>query len=324
MRKVTLALESWPTKAPFSITGYTFHEARVLVVTLEQQGVQGCGEATGVYYLNETGESLLTQAESIRSELEQGLDREGLQNLLPAGGARNSIDCALWDLEAKLTGKTIWQLTHITPHNIITVNTVGIGDPHTMAAQARQLSSPKLKVKLDGEQPLACMQAVCAARPDAEIVVDVNQGWCFEQLVALAPEFKKLGITMIEQPLPRGEDDSLEGYQPPLPLCADESCLDTSELSEAAKRYQMINIKLDKTGGLTEALLLAKAAKRQGLGLMVGNMLGTSLGMAPAFVVAQHCELADLDGPLLLAEDRVQRLEFDHGEIAVPSSSMWG
>ena len=129
---------------------------------------------------------------------------------------------------------------------------------------------------------------------------------------------------MIEQPLPRGKDGPLEGYEPPLPLCADESCLDTSELNEAAKRYQMINIKLDKTGGLTEALLLAKAAKQQGLGLMVGNMLGTSLGMAPAFVVAQYCELADLDGPLLLAEDRPQRLEFNRGEIAIPSSSVWG
>ena len=190
MRKVTMALESWPTKAPFSITGHTFHEARVLVVTLEQEGKQGRGEATGVYYLNETGDTLLAQAETVRTALEQGLDRDGLQHALPAGGARSAIDCALWDLEAKLSGKTIWQLTQITPRTIVTVNTVGIGTPESMAAEARQLTSPKLKVKLNGEQPLACIQAVRAARPSAEIVVDVNQGWSFEQLVALAPEFK--------------------------------------------------------------------------------------------------------------------------------------
>ena len=210
MPEVTLTLESWPTKEPFCITGHTFNEARVLVVSLSDQGVVGRGEASGVYYLNETGDSLLAQASAVKGQLEQGLNRQQLQTLLPPGGARNAIDCALWDLEAKRSGQSIWQLSGIQPKETLTVNTVGIGSPAAMAATASTLDTPKIKVKLDGEQPLACIQAVCDARPDAEIVVDVNQGWSFKQLVELAPKFKALGIRMIEQPLPRGDDAELE------------------------------------------------------------------------------------------------------------------
>lgn len=324
MRKVSMELQSWPTRVPFSITGHTFTEARVLLVTLEEQGCCGRGEATGVYYLGETGDSLLALAESIRKLLEKGLGRTELQTLLPAGGARNAIDCALWDLEAKLQGKSIWALTGIAPQPVVTVNTVGIDSLGQMAVDSSQLPSPKLKIKLDAEHPLERMQAIRQARPDAELVVDINQGWDFQQLVALAPKFKALDVMMIEQPLPRGKDSELENYQSPVPLCADESCLDSTELFQAAKRYQMINIKLDKTGGLTEALTLAKKAKEKGLGLMVGNMLGTSLAMAPGFVIAQYCQLADLDGPLLLAKDRQQQLQYIHGEIAIPSPNLWG
>ena len=324
MRKVDMSLESWPTKAPFSITGHTFTEARVLVVSLHEQGKSGRGEATGVYYRGETADSLLAEAESIRKPLEQGLDRATLQSLLPAGGARNAIDCALWDLDAKLSGKSIWALTGIAPHTVITVNTVGIDTPTAMAEMARGLDSPTIKVKLDGHKPLLCMQAIRNARPDAELVVDVNQGWNFQQLVELAPTFQSLGVTMIEQPLPRGDDAELADYQSPVPLCADESCLDTSELNQAATRYQMINIKLDKTGGLTEALTLAKQAKEKGLGLMVGNMLGTSLAMAPGFVVAQYCQLADLDGPVLLRDEREDGMSFEGGKVSTPASKLWG
>jgi len=324
MREVTLQLETWPTEEPFCIAGHTFTEVCLLVVTLKQNGKVGRGEAAGIYYRHETAETLLAQAQSVKEELEQGLDRAQLQKLLPAGGARNAIDCALWDLEAKLSGQTIWSLTGIEPSKTDTVYTVGIGTPEAMAASAKKQDTPKIKVKLDGERPLECIKAVCAARPDAEIVVDVNQGWSFEQLKNLAPKFKQLGITMIEQPLKRGEDAELEHYRAPLPLCADESCLDTTELEQASRRYQMINIKLDKTGGLTEALELACQAKAKGLGLMVGNMLGTSLGMAPAFVVAKHCQLADLDGPVLLRDDRPYAMTFKQGVVSIPTSELWG
>ena len=323
-RQATFTIETWPTKKPFSITGYTFTNIQILYVTLTENGCIGRGEASGVYYLDETGESLLAQAEVVREALEQGADREALQTLLPAGGARNAIDCALWDLEAKQTGKSIWALTGITPRETITVNTVGIDTPQTMAATAKALDTPKIKVKLNAEQAIERIQAVCDARPDAEIVVDINQGWTFEQLTDLAPQFKTLGIAMIEQPLPRGNDQQLENYQSPIPLCADESCLDSSELAQASRRYQMINIKLDKTGGLTEALRLARQAKAQGLELMVGNMIGTSLAMAPSFVIAQYCKFVDLDGALMLKNDRHPAMNYSGGQVSIPTPEFWG
>jgi L-alanine-DL-glutamate epimerase-like enolase superfamily enzyme len=323
-RKLSMSIERWPTMQPFRISGITFDAAKVLVVSIEQEGAIGRGEATGVYYLNETAETIAHQVDHIRYLIEKGASRQELQRLLPSGGARNAIDCALWDLQAKLSGQSIFELTGIDAREIITVNTIGIDTPDEMAAMAKDLDTPKIKVKLDAEQPLERMQAIRQARPDAELVVDINQGWNFQQLVALAPEFKALGVTMIEQPLPRGKDKELEGYQSPVPLCADESCLDTSELEQAASRYQMINIKLDKTGGLTEALTLAKKAKEKGLALMVGNMLGTSLAMAPGFVVAQYCQLSDLDGPVLLREDRREGMMFDDGKVSIPERTLWG
>ncbi|HLF31148.1 MAG TPA: N-acetyl-D-Glu racemase DgcA [Xanthomonadales bacterium] len=324
MRKVSFSTESWEMKVPFRITGHTFSRAQLLHAIITEDGVSGQGEAAGVYYLGETGESVLAQAESVRRELEQGANREQLRELLPAGGARNAIDCALWDLEAKRKGKSIWDLTGIQPGNTISINTVGIGTPAEMAATARSLDTSKIKVKLDGELPLERISAVCAARPDAEIVVDVNQGWTFEQLVELAPKLKELGVAMIEQPLPRGGDKALEGYDSPIPLCADESCLDTSELEQASRRYQMINIKLDKTGGLTEALELAVLAQAKGIELMVGNMLGTSLAMAPGYVIAQLCRFADLDGALFLKQDRPNSMTYTRGVLSAPSTELWG
>lgn len=322
MPKLTVDIESWSTKVPFSITGHTFMAADVIVVTLKEGIVCGRGEASGVYYRQETTASMLAQINSVKTHIEQGIDRQQLQSILPAGGARNAIDCALWDLEAKSTHKSIWQLTGIEPRQTITVNTLSIEAPEVMAKTAAALDTPSIKVKLDGHQPLACIQAVRTARPDADIVVDVNQGWTFPQLVELAPTFQQLGISMIEQPLPRGADAELEHYTSPVPLCADESCLDTSELGQTSRRYQMINIKLDKTGGLTEGLKLARQAKAKGMGLMVGNMLGTSLAMAPAYVVAQLCQLADLDGPVLLANDRQNPMTFAQGIVSAPE--LWG
>ena len=324
MRHVKLAIESWPLLEPFVITGHTWTHCDVLIVSITENGITGRGEATGVYYLDETADSMYQQAAGIEQQLQQGISREQLQSLLPVGGARNAIDCALWDLEAKRSGQTIFELTGISSSPVNTVNTVTIDTPEQMAKKAAAITAHQIKVKLDAEQPLQRMTAVCNARPDADIVVDVNEGWSFQQLVELAPQFKTLGVKMIEQPLPRGEDDALEDYQSPIMLCADESCLDTSELAQAARRYQMVNIKLDKTGGLTEALNLARQAKDLGMTLMVGNMTGTSLAMAPAFVIAQLCDFIDLDGALFLAADRPNPMRYEQGVVSGLTTQLWG
>ena len=324
MREVNLSVERWDMRAPFVITGHVFTGSDLLHVRLSENGAQGHGEGTGIYYFAETGESMLAQAESVRRELERGADRQALRKLLPAGGARNAIDCALWDLEAKHSGKSIWDLTGITPTKVVTFETVGIGSLEEMADSARRLDSPRIKIKLDGEDPVERVRAVREARPDALIVVDVNQGWTFPQLKEMAPRLRELGVAMIEQPLPRGGDEVLEGYRSPVPLCADESCIDTTEFAQAARRYRMINIKLDKTGGLTEALDLADLAQAHGLELMVGNMVGTSLAMAPGYVVAQLCTYADLDGALYLTRDRDHAMRYEHGVITPPAPALWG
>jgi L-alanine-DL-glutamate epimerase-like enolase superfamily enzyme len=202
--------------------------------------------------------------------------------------------------------------------------TIGLGTPDEMAATARTMDTNRIKVKLDAELPLERISAVRAARPDAEIIVDVNQGWTINQLDEFAGNFGELGVAMIEQPLPRGGDDALEDFQSPVPLCADESCLGVDEFEQAARRYQIINIKLDKTGGLTEAFELASLAKERGLELMVGNMMGTSLGMAPGFVIAQLCRFVDLDGALFLKKDRDNAMSYEHGIVSVPRHELWG
>jgi len=324
MRKLSACIKPLPLKEPFAITGYVFTVIDALVVEIGQDGVSGTGEAAGVYYLQENAESMLVQVESVKGRIAEGASRTELLNLLPVGGARNAIDCALWDLECKLSGKSIWELTGIKMQLVNTVMTVGIGTTEVMAAKAASLDSRHIKVKLSAEDPLERMQAICNARPDAEIVVDVNQGWDFQQLIEMAPEFARLGIKMIEQPLKRGGDAELEAYDPPIPLCADESCLDSSEFEAASRRYQMINIKLDKTGGLTEALNLAQLVKNKGMGLMVGNMVGTSLAMAPGLVVAQLCDFVDLDGALALVKDCDHPMKYDGGLVRGLSSKLWG
>ncbi|HSD69927.1 MAG TPA: N-acetyl-D-Glu racemase DgcA [Woeseiaceae bacterium] len=323
-RDVTFSVEPWEFKSPFRITGYTFATAQLLHVVIRQNGAAGSGEAAGIYYLGETGESMLAQVAAVKSALEQGTGRSELRSLLPPGGARNAIDCALWDLQAKLEHKSIWELTGIQPGQVQSVHTIGLGTPEEMARTARTLDTSIIKVKLDAEMPVERIAAVRAARPDAEIVVDVNQGWTFPQLVELAPKFRDLRVAMIEQPLPRGADEALEKYRSPVPLCADESCLNINEFEQAARRYQMINIKLDKAGGLTEALELAGLALSRGIGLMVGNMMGTSLAMAPGFVLAQLCQYVDLDGALFLKADREHPMSYTGGVVSPPSTELWG
>ncbi|MBU2881879.1 dipeptide epimerase [Psychrosphaera sp. B3R10] len=328
MRHLTVEIQSWPYAKPFAITGHTFHASSVIYLTIRDestgQSILGRGEGCGVFYQGETAESMLAQVNSIKEQIEAGCTRAELLTLLPSGGARNAVDCALWDLESKLAGETIWQISNVPQREVNTVYTVSIDSAENMAQQAKSLDSQYLKVKLDDIEPLQKITAVRKARPDAVIVVDVNQGWSFEQLVDLAPKFKELNVVMIEQPLPRGYDHELLDYESPIPLCADESCLDSSELDDAAKKYTMINIKLDKTGGLTEALHLVKQAKRKGLKLMVGNFMGTSLSMAPAFVVAQFCELADLDGPIILKQDRDFGLSYYKGLVEGLTPKLWG
>ncbi|MFU8831369.1 MAG: N-acetyl-D-Glu racemase DgcA [Wenzhouxiangella sp.] len=324
MRRLNLRRECWKLHSPFVITGHVFTVAEVLYVEITGDHHTGRGEASGVYYLDESGQSMLDRAESVRSEVEDGASREDLLSLLPAGGARNAIDCALWDLEARQTGRRVWELAGIVPRETVTFQTVSLDTPERMAAAAGRIAGRQIKVKLDAEQPLERITAIRQARAEAEIIVDVNQGWTFEQLQELAPAFRDLGIDMIEQPLPRHADEVLEGYDSPVPLCADESCLERSEFETAARRYQMINIKLDKTGGLTEALALARLATDRNMALMVGNMVGTSLAMAPGFVIAQLCRYADLDGPLLLEQDRESAMSFEDGKVSPPSRHLWG
>ena len=323
---ISLHLQDWELTTPFRISGHEWITSPTLAVQVERDGHYGRGEAQGVFYKDETAESIFAQAESVVSDIRNGITRDELQQLLPAGGARNAIDCALWDLECKLAGKTIWQLTGIDPKPVTTVFTIGLEPtPEEMAERAAAaIDAPVLKIKLNDDRPYERLAAIRAARPDAQLVVDANQGWDFELLQEVIPRCAGLDLGMIEQPLPRGGDDELEGFDSPITLAADESCLDCSELVAAARRYSMINIKLDKTGGLTEALKLAHAARARGCKLMVGNMVGTSLGMAPAFVIAQLCDFVDIDGPLLLKHDHLEGLRYHKGRVDGLTPALWG
>jgi len=322
----SLHISDWELTQPFRISGFEWINTRCLVVQLGKDGAVGRGEAQGVFYLDETAESIFEQAHAVAAEVRKGLSRQDLQDLLPAGGARNAIDCAMWDLECKLAGKSIWQLTGIEPQPVTTVFTIGLEDsPAAMAAKAAAAAdAPILKIKLSSHMPYEKLAAIRAARPDATLVVDANQGWDFGLLQEVLPKCVGLDLAMIEQPLPRGRDEQLEGFISPITLAADESCLHTGELDTAARRYNMVNIKLDKTGGLTEALRLAQAAKERGLKLMVGNMVGTSLSMAPSFVIAQLCDFVDIDGPLLLKYDQPHAMRYDKGVVRGFKPSLWG
>jgi L-alanine-DL-glutamate epimerase-like enolase superfamily enzyme len=322
----SIHIADWELTQPFRISNYEWINSRCLVVQLTEDGFIGRGEAQGVFYLDETAESILEQAHAVAAVIRKGISRAELQELLPPGGARNAIDCAMWDLECKRSGKTIWQLTGIDPKPVTTVFTIGLEDtPEAMAAKAAAATdAPILKIKLGDHLPFERLAAIRAARPDAQLVVDANQSWSFELLKDVIPRCAGLNLEMIEQPLARGGDESLEGFESSITLAADESCLHSGELETASRRYSMINIKLDKTGGLTEALKLAKAAKAKGCKLMVGNMVGSSLSMAPSFVVAQLCDFVDIDGPLLLKCDQPLGLKYDKGVVTGFDKRLWG
>ncbi|MGH8213305.1 MAG: dipeptide epimerase, partial [Rhodanobacteraceae bacterium] len=317
--------ESWPFKKPFRITNYVFTEAHVLVVTLRDGELVGRGEANGVYYHNETPAYMAGQIEAVRDKIEAGIDRWALRNLLPPGGARNALDCALWDLEAKRSHEPVWKLAGVRePVPLRTTFTVGAGTPDQMAAAARAYTQARaIKMKLTEEDAAACVRAVRAARPDICIGVDANQGFTRSSLQDLLPVLVEAKVGLIEQPVPRGADESLTGLNSPIPIAADESAQCTGDIASLSSLYDIINIKLDKCGGLTEGLLMARETRRLGLKVMVGCMNATSLAMAPAFVLGQLCDFVDLDAPLFLARERKIPVQYTDGAIWCPQA-VWG
>lgn len=306
----------------FTISRGSRTEAKVLTARVTRDGVTGWGECVPYARYDETLESVEAQIRSIPD----GIDRAALQEALPAGAARNALDCALWDLEAKQAGCRVWELAGLAaPLPEVTAYTLSLETPEVMQAQAaKNAHRPLLKIKLGTPDDMPRLEAVRAGAPDARIIVDANEGWSAEVYADLAPHLLRLGVAMVEQPLPAGEDDALLGVDRPVPLCADESCHDRASLPKLKGKYDMANIKLDKTGGLTEALALRDAARAEGYDVMVGCMVGSSLAMAPAVLVAQGAAITDLDGPLLLAEDRAHGLRFDEAGVHPSEASLWG
>lgn len=319
-------VEQWPLVAPFRIAGHTWEHLDVLLVSLERHGHVGQGEAAGVYYKKDTPPAMLRQILSARAKIEEGLTRAEAQKLLPPGGARNALDCALWDLEAKIIGQPVWKIAGLgTPRPLLTTFTCGADEPRAMAAAALAYQGARaIKVKLTGApQDADRVRAVREARPDAWLGVDGNQGFTASALERLLPTLIEARVALIEQPFPIGQDSQLNGFTSPIPIAADEGVQSTIDLSQLAGRYQIVNIKLDKAGGLTEGLAMAKAARELGLDCMVGNMLGTSLAMAPAYLVGQHCKVVDLDGPVFLKTDRAISVRYLDGFIDCPDT-VWG
>jgi L-alanine-DL-glutamate epimerase-like enolase superfamily enzyme len=312
--------------APFRITGYTFDAIDVVLVRLEKDGRVGRGEAFGVYYRNESAASILKQIEELRTTIEDGISRDVLQKVLPPGGARNAIDCALWDLEAKLRGRSAWQMAGLEmPRPLVTTFTCGADEPKSMAAASRRYAQARaIKLKLIGEEIDAeRVRAVREARPDVWLSVDANQGFTPVSLERLMPVLLQTQVALIEQPFPIGQDALLDGFHSPIPIAADESVQDRSDLPGLVGRFQTVNIKLDKCGGLTEALAMVRATRALGLEAMVGNMFGTSLAMAPAFLVGQLCSVVDLDGAVDLPSDRDHPVVYTEGRITC-LKILWG
>jgi L-alanine-DL-glutamate epimerase-like enolase superfamily enzyme len=318
--------ERWPVAGRFAISRGSKTEAHVVVVEISDDAVRGRGECVPYGRYGETVEGVMAQIEGARDAVEAGCGRDELQRRLPAGAARNALDCALWDLEAKRSGVPAWRaagLRRLDP--VKTAYTLSFGPAEEMAEAARAAASrPMLKLKIGGPDDLHRVQAVREAAPRTRLIVDANEGLAFDDLRRLAPEFARLGVKLIEQPLPAGGDGELEGYASPVRLCADESLHSRAELALCARRYGAINIKLDKTGGLTEALALKAEAQALGLEIMAGCMLATSLSMAPAMLIAQGAAVVDLDGPLLLARDREPGLDYIGWMIAPPPTELWG
>src|SRR5207237_126457 len=317
--------EIWPLKQPFRISRGSRTEARVVVVTVSDGKEIGRGEGIPLARYNQSTASVLAQIESIAGE--KNLNRLGLQDLLPPGAARNALDCALWDLEAKIFGKRAWELAKIPiVSEVETSFTISLDTPEKMSAAAKaNAKRPILKLKLGGDDlDLSRVQAVRDAAPAARLLIDANESWSPDHYREIVSALKGLRVELIEQPFPANDDDILETLDHPIPVCADESCHTRTDLPRLMNRYDVLNVKLDKTGVLTEALRLCEHCRENGFKLLIGCMVGTSLSMAPARVLASAADYVDLDGPLLLARDRDHGLNYQNGKIAIPNQELWG
>jgi L-alanine-DL-glutamate epimerase-like enolase superfamily enzyme len=324
---LSVRIERWPLERPFTISRGTKTEAVVVTVELKHGGRSGRGEAVPYARYGETPEGVAAAIEAMRPVLQNGLDRAVLQTAMPPGAARNAVDCAYWDLEAKQNDCRAYQLAALpTPKPLVTAYTVSLDHPDAMAdAAARAAKMPLLKVKLGGgAEDVERIAAVRRAAPKAELIVDANEGWADHDLERNLTACAQAGVSLIEQPLPEGRDLALKQIKRPIPICADESVHDRASLDALSGKYDAVNIKLDKAGGLTEALALAIEAERRGLGIMVGCMVATSLAMAPAMLVAQRARIVDLDGPLLLAKDRAHGLRYEGSLAYPPEPALWG
>ncbi|KQV34834.1 MULTISPECIES: N-acetyl-D-Glu racemase DgcA [unclassified Rhizobium] len=325
-RKVSIAVEHFPIAGTFTISRGSKTEASVITCRITEGGASGIGECVPYGRYGETLESVAAQIEEVRPDLEAGIGRIELNRLMPAGAARNAVDCALWDLEAKKSGVTVAEriaLPALKP--LTTAYTLSLAEPEAMAAQAAIWSHRALlKVKVGTHDDRARIRAVRAAAPASDIILDANEGWTPETLAMHFEACAEAGVALIEQPLPAGKDAALAGIARPVPVCADESVHATEDLAALVDRYDAVNIKLDKTGGLTEGLRMKKAAQALDLKIMIGCMVGTSLGMAPAVLLAQGAEFVDLDGPLLLAHDRSHGLRYEASLVYPPAAGLWG
>lgn len=326
MRTLNVSPESWPLARPFVISRGVKTAAEVVVVEVVDGAHVGRGECVPYGRYGESMGRVVKEIERLSPRLEAGLTREELGDVLPPGAARAAVDCALWDLAAKQAGRRVWDLAGVAePEPIVTAETISIGSTEEMGeAAARLCGAPLIKVKLDAERVIERIAIVREKAPKAQLIADPNEGWSVDLLVSVAGTLADLGVTMIEQPVPTGADGGLLGLDLPVTLCADEACHTTADLAALKGKYQMVNIKLDKAGGLTQALKLAEAAKAQGFDIMIGCMVATSLAIAPAMVLASYASYVDLDGPLLLAKDRQPSLQFDDGRIYPPAAGAWG
>ena len=333
-RKLNVHSENW-SEEPFAISRGIDDNFDVVVVELEQNGFKAWGEATPTEHYNESISQTESLIEDFSNRIENGISRTELQQEMPKGAARNAVDCALWDLEAKHAGKRVWQLPDISQHlgaetgsvpgNVTTVYSLGVDTPEIMGDIAlKNANRPILKIKLTGDGDLERLIEIRKNAPESRLVIDANEAWTPEHYQRYVPEFKQLGVEMIEQPFPADNDSVLKTLDHPIPVCADESCHDTADLERLVGLYEFVNIKLDKTGGLTEALRLQAEAEDKGFRTMIGCMSATSLGIAPAFLIAQRAKIIDLDAPLYLYDDRPFPLKYDGSIVFPPSAELWG
>ena len=326
MRRIVVRHETWPLKQTFTISRGSKSNADVVTVTITDENVSGRGECVPYAHYGESPGSVITQVQQLENTLAAGMSRDELLEVLPGGAARNAVDCALWDLEAKQTGRRVWELAGVArPEPATTAYTLSLDTPEAMAAAARaNAHRPLLKLKLGSDQTLQRVQAVRTAAPDAQLIVDANEAWSAVDLQRLLPALAELRVALVEQPLPAADDAALTSIAHTVPIGADESCHNSTDLVELKDRYDVVNIKLDKCGGLTAALQMQRVALQQGFAIMVGCMVGTSLAMAPAMLLTADARFVDLDGPLLLATDRRPGLDYRGTVIAPPSAELWG